>query len=207
MNIYEKIQQVRVELQNLGLNKSGKNKFAGYTYFELSDFLPAINQLCKDHKLMTHISFTREEATLTIINAEAPDEKVIYTSPMYEAVLKGAHPIQNAGAVITYQRRYLMMLAFEIVECDALDSTQGKGVPRETIKPDSSQNKNVPRETIKGDVSSKQLQEMYSLGKQAGYDHEAVDGMIFKKFKLKPEELGKAHYEVVMEGFRKVLNK
>lgn len=192
MNIYEKIQQVRVELQNLGLNKSGKNKFAGYTYFELSDFLPAINQLCKDHKLMTHISFTREEATLTIVNAEAPDEKVIYTSPMYEAVLKGAHPIQNAGAVITYQRRYLMMLAFEIVECDALDSTQGK---------------NVSRETIKGDVSSKQLQEMYSLGKQAGYDQEAVDGMIFKKFKLKPEELGKAHYEVVMEGFRKVLNK
>ena len=192
MNVYEKIQQVRVELQNLGLNKSGKNKFAGYTYFELSDFLPAINQLCKDHKLMTHISFTREEATLTIINAEAPDEKVIYTSPMYEAVLKGAHPIQNAGAVITYQRRYLMMLAFEIVECDALDSTQGKSVPRETIK---------------GDISSKQLQEMYSLGKQAGYDQEAVDGMIFKKFKLKPEELGKAHYEVVMEGFRKVLNK
>lgn len=192
MNVYEKIQQVRVELQNLGLNKSGKNKFAGYTYFELSDFLPAINQLCKDHKLMTHISFTREEATLTIVNAEAPDEKVIYTSPMYEAVLKGAHPIQNAGAVITYQRRYLMMLAFEIVECDALDSTQGK---------------NVSRETIKGDVSSKQLQEMYNLGKQAGYDHEAVDGMIFKKFKLKPEELGKAHYEVVMEGFKKVLNK
>ena len=181
MNVYEKIQQVRVDLQNLGLNKSGKNKFAGYTYFELSDFLPSINQLCKDHKLMTHISFTREEATLTIINAEAPDEKVIYTSPMYEAVLKGAHPIQNAGAVITYQRRYLMMIAFEIVECDALDSTQGK---------------NVSRETIKGDVSSKQLQEMYSLGKQAGYDHEAVDGMIFKKFKLKPEELGKAHYEV-----------
>lgn len=192
MNVYEKIQQVRVELQNLGLNKSGKNKFAGYTYFELSDFLPAINQLCKDHKLMTHISFTREEATLTIVNAEAPDEKVIYTSPMYEAVLKGAHPIQNAGAVITYQRRYLMMLAFEIVECDALDSTQGKSVPRETIK---------------GDVSSKQLQEMYSLGKQAGYDQEAVDGMIFKKFKLKPEELGKAHYEVIIEGFKKVLNK
>ena len=193
MNIYEKIQLVRVELQNLGLNKSGKNKFAGYTYFELSDFLPTINQLCKDHKLMTHISFTREDATLTIINAEAPDEKVTYTSPMYEAVLKGAHPIQNAGAVITYQRRYLMMLAFEIVECDALDSTQGKNVPRET--------------TIKGDVSSKQLQEMYSLGEQAGYDQQTVDGMIFKKFKLKPEELGKAHYEVVMEGFKKVLNK
>ena len=193
MNVYEKIQQVRVELQNLGLNKSGKNKFAGYTYFELSDFLPTINQLCKDHKLMTHISFTRDEATLTIINAEAPEEKVIYTSPMYEAVLKGAHPIQNAGAVITYQRRYLMMLAFEIVECDALDSTQGKNVSRET--------------TIKGDASSKQLQEMYSLGEKAGYDQEAVDGMIFKKFKLKPEELGKAHYEVVMEGFRKVLNK
>ena len=43
---------------------------------------------------------------------------------MKDATLKGAHPIQNLGAVETYQRRYLYMTAFEIVEADVLDATQ-----------------------------------------------------------------------------------
>jgi len=45
------------------------------------------------------------------------------TSPMAEANLKGAHPIQNLGAVETYTRRYLWVTAMEIVEHDALDSS------------------------------------------------------------------------------------
>ena len=48
---------------------------------------------------------------------------VVVTSPMVEANLKGAHAIQNLGAVETYQRRYLWMTAMEIVEHDALDSS------------------------------------------------------------------------------------
>jgi hypothetical protein len=44
---------------------------------------------------------------------------------MAEANLKGTHPIQNLGAVETYQRRYLWMTAMEIVEHDALDATTG----------------------------------------------------------------------------------
>lgn len=40
MNIYKKLQKCRVDLQNSNLKKSGNNKFAGYSYFELGDFLP-----------------------------------------------------------------------------------------------------------------------------------------------------------------------
>ena len=39
--------------------------------------------------------------------------------------MKGAHAIQNLGAVETYQRRYLYLAAFEIVENDGLDATLG----------------------------------------------------------------------------------
>ena len=126
MNVFEKLQKARVELQNKGLNKSGNNKFAGYTYFELADFLPTINQLCLDLKLMTQTSFTSEIATLKVINAEKPDEVIEFTSPMAAAQLKGCHEIQNLGAVETYQRRYLLVTAFEIVENDALDPLNGK---------------------------------------------------------------------------------
>jgi hypothetical protein len=43
---------------------------------------------------------------------------------MAEANLKGTHPIQNLGAVETYQRRYLWMTALEIVEHDVLDASE-----------------------------------------------------------------------------------
>ena len=193
MNVYEKLQKVRVELQNAGLNKSGNNKFAGYKYFELGDFLPTVNRLCLENKLLTVTSFDKELATLTIINAEAPEETVIFTSPQESANLKGCHPIQNVGAVETYQRRYLMMLAFEIVECDALDPVVGA---------DKTDNKSLERV-----LTNKQLEEMYQLGKEAGYDMKAVDSMVMKKFELKPAELGMKHYMVVINGFKSIIEK
>lgn len=129
MNIYEKLQLMRVALQNMSLKKSGENKFAGYKYYDLGDFMPAINQLMADNKVCGIVTYGEDMAYLTLINSENPDEKIAFTSPMKDATLKGAHPIQNLGAVETYQRRYLYMTAFEIVEADALDSTQGNDAP------------------------------------------------------------------------------
>lgn len=126
MNVFVKLQKSRVDLQNMDLKKSGENKFAGYDYFELGDFMPAINNLFADIGLFSQVSFTNELATLTIINTDKPEEQIVFTSPMAEANLKGCHPIQNAGAVQSYQRRYLYMSALEIVEQDALDKTTGK---------------------------------------------------------------------------------
>lgn len=125
-NIYSKMQKARCEFQEKPLKKSGYNKFAGYHYFELSDFLPTINALLEKYNLCSNISFGNDLATLTIINVENVDEKMIFTSPMSEASLKGCHAVQNLGAVQTYLRRYLWVSAFEIVESDGLDATQGK---------------------------------------------------------------------------------
>ena len=94
MNIYEKIQKVKLDLLNSNLKKSGENKFSGFKYFELADFLPTINKLCNEQKLFTAISFDNELATLTIVNAEKPDEVVTYTSPMKDLELKGCNSVQ-----------------------------------------------------------------------------------------------------------------
>lgn len=126
MNVYEKLQHCRVELQKENLKKSGQNKFSGYDYFELGDFLPQINQLFFDNKLFGYVTFDIDYAYLTIINTEKPDELIIFKSPMKDAQLKGCHDIQNLGAVETYQRRYLYMMALEIVEQDALEPVTGK---------------------------------------------------------------------------------
>lgn len=124
-NIYQKLQKIRVELQNKKLVKSGQNKFAKYNYFELQDFLPTINQMMLDAKLSSYICFGTKYAKLTIINIEDPKEKIVFSSPMATAALKGCHDVQNLGAVQTYLRRYLYINAFEIVENDALDAGEG----------------------------------------------------------------------------------
>jgi len=94
------------------LKKSGLNKFAGYSYFELSDFLiPALN-IFDEVGLCTTISFSKDYAEMRIVNAENPDDfPIMISSPMGSAALKGCHEVQNIGAVETYQRRYLWVAA------------------------------------------------------------------------------------------------
>jgi hypothetical protein len=134
MSIYKKLQEARIQLQNTKLNKSGKNKFAGYEYFELGDFLPQIQNICQKNGLCGMVSFTADTAYLTIHETEG-DGFVTFTSPMSSAALKGCHDVQNLGAVQTYLRRYLWTNAFEIVEHDALDATTGGVEPAKKVEP------------------------------------------------------------------------
>jgi hypothetical protein len=134
MSVYKKLQEARIQLQNTKLNKSGKNKFAGYEYFELGDFLPQIQNICQKNGLCGMVSFTAETAYLTIHETEG-DGFVTFTSPMSSAALKGCHDVQNLGAVQTYLRRYLWTNAFEIVEHDALDATTGGVEPVKKVEP------------------------------------------------------------------------
>jgi len=122
MSIYSKLNDARVALQSTKLNKTGKSH-AGYNYFELGDFLPEILKIFNHYGLCGVVSFGTDVATLTIYETGG-DGKIEITSPMKEANLKGCHPIQNLGAVETYTRRYLWVAAMEIVEHDALDSSQ-----------------------------------------------------------------------------------
>jgi len=122
MGVHKKLMEARLLLQHAPLKKSGHNKFAGYSYFELGDFLPTINSIFYKTGLCGVVSFGKELASLTITDTEDGSE-IVLTSPMAEANLKGCHPIQNLGAVETYTRRYLWVSAMEIVEHDALDSS------------------------------------------------------------------------------------
>jgi hypothetical protein len=112
----------RISLQEAPLKKSGHNKFAGYSYFELGDFIPTINKIFNEVGLCGVVSYDTEIASLTITDTD-DGTNIVITSPMAEANLKGCHPIQNLGAVETYTRRYLWVTAMEIVEHDALDSS------------------------------------------------------------------------------------
>lgn len=126
INIYQKMQAIKEELLEMNLKKSGLNKFANFSYYELSDFLPQIIKLCNKYNLFTQINFNKEDGTLTIIDAEEPNSKVEYITPTEELELKGCNKIQALGGTQTYLRRYLYMNAFDITENDLFDNIAGK---------------------------------------------------------------------------------
>jgi hypothetical protein len=141
----------RIRLLHTKLQKTGLNKFAGYKYFELGDFLPEIQLIFHDIGLCGVVSYDANYATLSITDTD-DGTVIVIASPMAGAELKGAHPIQNLGAVETYQRRYLWMTAMEIVEHDAIDSSkteEPKEIPKEEPKA-------APKKYIKGDTLPKQ---------------------------------------------------
>lgn len=135
MNLNESIMKIRVELQNAGLKKSGKNKFAGFDYFELSDFLPKLNELMLEEKMNDRFYIKENLATLELQKGE---EINIYTMPfvlfetpknrredrdtgeIYE--VKSMQDIQYLGALNTYYKRYLYLNAFGITDGEVIDS-------------------------------------------------------------------------------------
>jgi len=120
--VYAKLQKARVMLQSMPIKKSGFNSFAGFKYFELSDFLPSVNTIFAELELCSVFSIMDGKASLRIIDSELGGA-IFFSSPTAEAGAGKAPPIQALGSMHTYLRRYLMLNALEITEHDAVDAT------------------------------------------------------------------------------------
>ena len=121
--VYAKLQKCRVELQNMELKKSGHNKFEGYKYFELRDFLPAINTLFDVYGLCYSLQFDRDMANMFVVDVDT-GSSIKFCCPMEPAVLKGCQPVQNLGGSLTYISRYLLCLALAVSESDIVDASE-----------------------------------------------------------------------------------
>ena len=183
-NIYQKLQEARVELKDQELTKSGKNKYAGYKYFVLGDFIGHINDILLEKKLTSNISYEEDKATLTIINTEKPEEQIVFTTPYERASLSGGtQPIQELGASQTYLRRYLWLTAMEIAEEDPVEAQTGKGDKQENV-----------RKVIKKKIDN--AKDLETLEKAKDYinkkikknKQELLDLVATKKMKIKSEQ-------------------
>jgi hypothetical protein len=126
--LLEKINQIKLGLSQADLKQTGKNTHYNWGYTELNDFLPQLIKLMSETRVLSKFDFPAvegEPVKLTIFDIDSSD-KLEYTSPMSTADLKGAHKVQNLGAVQTYLRRYMYMFAFDVVARDVLDQTMDK---------------------------------------------------------------------------------
>lgn len=120
-NIYVKLVEARVRFQESKIEKTGNNSFAKYKYFQLDDFIPAIDKINKELGLCTIFNLTDNEATLTMVNVDNPSEVIVFNAPSEKVEIKGATSVQNLGGEITYLKRYLYQNAYEITEPDLVE--------------------------------------------------------------------------------------
>lgn len=137
--VYQKLAEARTEFLRTATKKSGYNKFANFSYFELADILPVATPLFSRLGLLTHMSVTETEATMTVYNTDNPIEQIVFSSPVRFPDLKGQNEIQVLGSCHTYLRRYLWMLVLDLVECDGIDAMAG--APDKTQTQQAAQNK------------------------------------------------------------------
>lgn len=127
MTVYKKLQAARHELSKANLKKTGHNSYGGWFYYELGDFIPTVHKLFDAVGLCGVVTFG-ETATLTIYDAES-DGKIEFSTPIVYAEAAKGQPIQMLGSTHTYLRRYLWLMAMEIVESDAVDAEKQEEKP------------------------------------------------------------------------------
>lgn len=160
--IYELLQVVRYEISRTDLKKSGHNGFQNFDYFELKDFVPTATKMFAQVGIcpMFYIEYLGdiEYAYLALIKGV---EKIVFKVPTAEPA--GNNPIQNLGSKITYLRRYLYLIALDLVENDSVDSQDNSKIEKK----------------VEPKITPEQIDQIVTL-----YDEENIEKMC-KYYKVK----------------------
>ena len=163
--VYAKLQKCRVELQNMELKKSGHNKYAGYRYFELGDFLPAVNTLFDIYGLCYSLQFDRDMANMFVVDVDT-GSSIKFCCPMEPALLKGCQPVQNLGGSLTYISRYLLCLALAVSEHDSVDASEPTKEKKTISATDGAKDALDARLAALVDKLSNHIQAQYDAGNE-----------------------------------------
>lgn len=163
-NVYMKLAQARLRFLQAGTSKSGKNMNLEFKYFELEDIVPAATQIFADLGLIHIVSFKDGTAKMEVIDAEDPEDEIIFELPFREIepiVSNKGNVVTNAlqalGASVTYLRRYLWMMCLDIVESDAIDGNIKQEETADEEKPAATKKATAKKATPKTKEERKEI--------------------------------------------------
>jgi hypothetical protein len=147
-SLNELIIKIRVDLQNSKIRKSGKNKFAGFEYYELADFLPKLNELMLEAGINDRFTIDDNTARLELIKGVEKQEYTIpfkvFPTPLNKNGTPSMQDIQYLGALNTYYKRYLYLNAFGITDGEVIDSMDNTSLKKGmTIKANGNTEKEI----------------------------------------------------------------
>lgn len=154
LNVYQKLILARKRFLERNVKKSGVNRQLEFQYFELQDIVPSATRIFQNLGLLGVVQFPPVEknaetglasepvATMTVLNTDRPSETIDFMVPYREveqiksnAGKSVTNPLQALGSSVTYLRRYLWMLAMDIVEQDDVDAMLGQQEPQAKASP------------------------------------------------------------------------
>lgn len=137
-SIHAKLTKARLEFSKMDVRKTGVNKHIEFMYFTLQDIVPPIIELQNKHKFLINMYVNETDLgnrffVAEVINSEDPEDYLTFSAPFEvptSKVSKSGNELttstQNVGSAITYMRRYMYFLIFDIIEADVLDETAGR---------------------------------------------------------------------------------
>ena len=166
MNIYQKLLLVRDEFAQEEVKKTGKNFQLSSTFYELKDIVPVARPLFKKYRLLPLTTVASGKATMVIVDVDAPEEKIVFELDVqtYDGN-KAVTPPQAYGAVVTYYRRYLYMVALDIVEADYLENNIDPA-PISDSTTEKVETPTEPKLTADGQATDLQIKQMKDLLKK-----------------------------------------
>ena len=193
MNIYEKMSNTRLFMQEEGIKKLGKNTFAKYDYYKLADINTVMNKGLQKFRLFTQIEVQTQIAILEIVNVDNPQEKVMYSMPFIEAEMKSASKIQSWGSSVSYLSRYLILEAFQIGEAEVdVDSTE----------------ESVARAEVSQQPNKSSLKdEVVALCREKAGENRAAVNTIIKKYNNNSIAVSKIEDEEVLKQIKEEVEK
>lgn len=156
-SVYKKLEQAKRELHNSQLKKDKKGY--GYVYMNLDTIIPLIDNVCEkyDLSITTSIDYVEEQqlAITKVVDLET-GESIDFKCPVdmfIESIKKNT--AQNIGANMTYYRRYMLFMVFEVVENDEIDETKGQDL--ETLDKKKAKQQPMPKNMVQENVDRENL--------------------------------------------------
>lgn len=157
LNVYQKLIKAREMFLQSEVQKSGKNMHLSFKYFELEDIVPPITKIFSELGLISIVKFDENIAKMIVTNTDKGEESIEFTAPFTQITpivsntgKQATNEMQALGSSITYMRRYLYMIAMDIVESDSIDANIGFEKPKTQTKPATPEE----REEIKKELTA-----------------------------------------------------
>lgn len=202
-NVKAKLCKARKLFLDGHIQKSGKNLHLEFKYFELSDIVPSATAIFEQVGLLHIVNFDKANgiASMTFISTDDSTDSIVFSIPYCEDTPKVnkqgqvvSNPLQTLGSSITYMRRYLYMLALDIVEQDEIEPTlkkpeeESKQTKAEKKKPATEEKrKEIKEELVSNPMATKdELKALKSLAAKVvklGGEGEAIVNKIAVKSK------------------------
>lgn len=123
-NVYQKLSIVRALWLGVDIKKSGVNKHAEFTYFELEDIIPEATAILSKQHCLFLVSFPEGRAIGEFVDTDT-GEKITFEAPftlIADPAKFRMNEVQGAGAAVTYYRRYLYALMLDLIDPDKIDA-------------------------------------------------------------------------------------